>query len=171
MVQFFSYAGPYTITGYWNGARIGSTIATASSTYTTVDLSTNIDFVNIDEIRLSGFGGSNVILNVDEITIGMAVGSNTAPIASSFTSVNGLFENLTHVFSTSDFGYSDGDGDVLIHVLMESIPAAGTLYVDANNDDAYDAGEEVGKSAKPIWMSVIFSISKTEVLIPLFSLR
>ncbi|MBL6449373.1 gliding motility-associated C-terminal domain-containing protein [Fulvivirga sp. 29W222] len=145
-VQFFSFAGTYTITSYRDGTPIGSVNATASSTYTTVDLSANTNFDNIDEIRLSGFGGSNVTLNVDEILIAAASSPNAAPTASSFTAANGPYENLTYTFSTADFGYSDSDGDVLSHVLIESIPGSGTLYVDADNDDLYDAGEEVSVS-------------------------
>ncbi|RUA33810.1 MAG: hypothetical protein DSY77_08365, partial [Bacteroidetes bacterium] len=141
-VQFFSFAGTYTITAYKDGTPVGSTIATAASTYGTVDLSGNTDFDNIDEIRLTGFGGSNVTLNIDEISISAAVG-NTPPTASSFTASNGPYEDLTYTFSTSDFGYSDGDGDPLNNLLIESVPSAGTLYVDADNDDTYDGGEEL----------------------------
>ncbi|MCS5491767.1 MBG domain-containing protein [Algoriphagus limi] len=142
-VQFFSFAGSFTITAYKDGASQGSVTATASSTYTEINLSANSNFNNIDEIRLSGFGGSNVTLNVDEITISAASIPNTPPTASSFTVSNGPFENLTYTFSTSDFGYSDSDGDPLDNIRVESVPSAGTLYVDADNDDTYDAGEEM----------------------------
>ncbi|WP_208112459.1 beta strand repeat-containing protein, partial [Sunxiuqinia elliptica] len=69
--------------------------------------------------------------------------SNTAPSASSFTANNGPYENLTYTFNTADFGYSDTDGDPLDHLVIESVPAAGVLYVDADNDDSYDSGEQV----------------------------
>ncbi|MGR3810140.1 choice-of-anchor D domain-containing protein [Jiulongibacter sp. NS-SX5] len=71
---------------------------------------------------------------------GFTIGGNP-PTASSFPST--AYENLTFTFSTSDFGYTDGDSDPLDHVLIESIPAAGTLYLDADNDDLFDGGETV----------------------------
>lgn len=75
------------------------------------------------------------------VTVNVQVPSNSAPTASSFTA--GPYEGLSHTFATSDFGYSDGDSDTISHLLIEAAPAAGTLYVDADNDDSYDAGEEV----------------------------
>ncbi|WP_343858626.1 Calx-beta domain-containing protein [Fulvivirga kasyanovii] len=86
----------------------------------------------------SNFPGSNPVFTIST--------PNTPPTASSFTAANGPYENLTYTFSTSNFGYTDGDGDPLSHVLIESVPGAGTLYVDADNDDVYDGGEEVSVS-------------------------
>jgi len=154
VVQFFNFAGVYTITSYKDGVVVGSTTATASSTYGIVDLSGNTDFDNIDEIRLTGFAGSNVTLNIDEITISAAAIPNITPTASNFTASNGPYEDLTYTFSTSDFGYSDGDGDPLDHVLIEALPGAGTLYVDADSDGGYDGGEE---------LSVSDQVSKTDL--------
>jgi len=141
VVRFFNFAGVYTITSYKDGVPVGSTTATAVSTYSVVDLSANTNFDNIDEIRLTGFGGISVTFQVDEITISAAATPNTAPTASSFTASNGPYEDLTYTFSTSDFGYSDGDGDPLNNILIESVPSAGTLYVDADNDNNLDGGE------------------------------
>lgn len=72
--------------------------------------------------------------------------SNTAPTASGFKAANGPYENLTYSFTTSDFGYSDSDFDPLSNLVISALPAAGTLYVDADNDDTYDGGEEVSLS-------------------------
>ncbi|MEM7551614.1 MAG: Calx-beta domain-containing protein [Bacteroidota bacterium] len=73
----------------------------------------------------------------------VSTSSNSAPTASSFTAANGPFEDLTYTFATADFGYMDGDGDPLSNLLLETIPAAGTLYVDADNDDTFDGGEQL----------------------------
>ncbi|MBL3658255.1 beta strand repeat-containing protein [Fulvivirga sediminis] len=142
--QFYNFAGSYVIDAYRNGVSVGSASASASSSFTVVDLSANTNFQNIDEFRFTNFGGSNVTIIIDEITISPAVASNTPPSASSFTASNGPFENLTYTFSTADFSYNDSDGDPLNQILLENIPTAGTLYVDADNDDSYDGGEEVG---------------------------
>ncbi|WP_375580422.1 hypothetical protein ABWH96_05130 [Marivirga tractuosa] len=88
VVQFFNFAGVYTITSYKDGVPVGSTTATAVSTYSVVNLSANTNFDNIDEIRLTGFGGSSVTFQVDEITISAAATPNTVPTASSFTASN-----------------------------------------------------------------------------------
>ncbi|MCR9229061.1 MAG: hypothetical protein NXH90_16700 [Flavobacteriaceae bacterium] len=107
--------------------------------------------IAVDEIELTA-GGFEPIF-IDNFS-GTVAAVNTPPTASSFTAPNGPYENLTYTFSTSDFGYSDGDGDILDHVLIESTPTAGTLFVDADNDDAFDGGEAV---------SVNDHISKTDL--------
>ncbi|MFY0690270.1 MAG: tandem-95 repeat protein, partial [Cyclobacteriaceae bacterium] len=45
--------------------------------------------------------------------------------------------------ATSGFGYTDPDGDALDHVTIASLPASGTLFLDANGDGKLDAGEEI----------------------------
>ncbi len=112
--QFFSFAGTYTITAYKDGASIGSTTATASSSYTTVDLSANTDFDNIDEIRLSGFGGSNVTLNIDEISISAAVSPNNAPTISlqdTESSTNSTTAITFNAGNSNLISIADVDGD------------------------------------------------------------
>ena len=49
----------------------------------------------------------------------------------------------TYVFTASDFGYSDIDGDAFSSVLFSGVPTAGTLFVDANNDNIVDGGEAI----------------------------
>ncbi|WP_200978007.1 MBG domain-containing protein [Echinicola sp. 20G] len=96
--------------------------------------------VAINDNGNTGSGGS--MSDTGSMTITITAG-NASPTAAGFVATNGPYENLTYTFSTSDFGYTDGDGDALDHVLIESIPAAGTLYVDADNNDIYDGGEAV----------------------------
>jgi len=74
-------------------------------------------------------------------------GSNTAPTASGFSTSSGPYQNLAYTFSTSDFGYADADSDPIDHIRVTAIPASGTLYVDADNGNDYDAGEEVANGA------------------------
>ncbi|MGB3465823.1 MAG: Ig-like domain-containing protein, partial [Cyclobacteriaceae bacterium] len=45
--------------------------------------------------------------------------------------------------ATIDLGYSDPDGDGLFSIDIKSLPAVGTLYLDANGNGLPDAGEEV----------------------------
>ncbi|TBW25879.1 cadherin-like domain-containing protein [Gramella sp. KN1008] len=66
---------------------------------------------------------------------------NTPPTASSFTA--NPYEGLTYTFNTSDFGYADTDGDILDYLVIETLPSAGTLYLDTNENDLYDSGEEI----------------------------
>jgi len=70
---------------------------------------------------------------------------NNPPTSSSF--VANPTEGITHFFSTADFPYNDADGDPLDHVLVDTVPVAGTLYLDANNNDSFNAGEELTDGA------------------------
>lgn len=75
------------------------------------------------------------------VTVNTQLPANAAPTASSFTASPGPYEDLTYTFATSNFSYSDSDGDPLSHVRITNLPGAGTLYVDADNDNTFDAGE------------------------------
>ncbi|MFB9210303.1 MBG domain-containing protein [Echinicola jeungdonensis] len=127
-----------TVQGYRSSSSVGS-----PQTVSNGDIKSLTFNVTVDEVHISS--SDFFLVNIDEFS-GEIVASNSAPTASSFTASNGPYENLTYTFSTSDFGYSDGDGDVLDHLLIESVPGSGTLYVDADNDDVYDGGEEVSTS-------------------------
>ncbi|MFN4764668.1 Ig-like domain-containing protein, partial [Gillisia sp. Q332] len=52
-------------------------------------------------------------------------------------------EDTVLTIATSDFGYTDADGDVLSSVSVTALPVAGILYLDANDNDSYDSGEEL----------------------------
>ncbi|WP_335964730.1 MBG domain-containing protein [Galbibacter sp. PAP.153] len=96
--------------------------------------------VSINDNGNTGSGGNLSDTGTMAITI---TAGNTSPTAASFVAANGPYENLTYVFGTGDFGYSDSDGDALDHLIIKSLPTAGTLYMDADNDDTYDGGEEL----------------------------
>ena len=53
-------------------------------------------------------------------------------------------EDTVKVFGSSDFTFSDVDsGDSISGVKITTLESAGILYVDADNDDTYDSGEDV----------------------------
>ncbi len=140
-------AGAFTDRSIINFSSAGISL-TSGQTYTwsvttgTISTRATNSSVYADGIAFSGatgFASNDFLFSVD---IGAAA-ANTAPTASSFTATGGPVENQTFTFATSDFNYNDTDGDPLDHVLIEATPAAGTLYVDADNDDTYDGGEEL----------------------------
>ncbi|WMN12616.1 Calx-beta domain-containing protein [Marivirga salinae] len=149
-IEFFLGTTTYTITGYRDGAPVSGAVfseAVVNAQAKTIDVSSDTDFENIDEFRFTfSTSPSSSSITIEDITISAAAAANTPPTATSFTAANGPYENLTYTFSTSDFGYSDGDGDPINHLLIESLPGAGTIYVDADNDDTYDGGEELSVS-------------------------
>lgn len=112
--------------------------------YQNYNFSSQSGFSNITSFTISG---GNIVVDLDDLSYTIP-SANTPPTASSFTAANGPYENLTYTFSTANFGYLDSDGNPLSHVLIESIPAAGTLYVDVNGNDAYNAGEEVSVNSQ-----------------------
>lgn len=71
--------------------------------------------------------------------------ANTAPTAQGF-SIDPV-ENSTYTFATGDFSYTDIDGDTLDHVLIEVLPVNGILYLDANNNDLFDGGEQLNNGS------------------------
>ncbi len=89
-------------------------------------------------LTVSAPGGYTTINAVRIRSVGTP---NTPPTASGFSA--NPTEGVTHIFSTSDFSYNDADADPLNHVLIEQLPGAGTLYVDSNNNDAFDSGEQL----------------------------
>ena len=54
--------------------------------------------------------------------------ANDAPLATDLTFT--IADTAHHVFTTSDFGYTDTEGDALAKILVTSLPAKGTLVVD-----------------------------------------
>ena len=52
-------------------------------------------------------------------------------------------EDVTKMFASGDFTYSDVDSESISHVKITTLETSGTLFVDADNDDTYDGGEDV----------------------------
>tara|TARA_B100000700_G_scaffold301335_1_gene370491 strand:+ start:6395 stop:16000 length:9606 start_codon:yes stop_codon:yes gene_type:complete len=67
---------------------------------------------------------------------------NDAPTISSNPSVT-TNEDVQYSFSLSNFNYSDVDDDALSLVKITDLESAGTFYLDADNDDNYDSGEDI----------------------------
>jgi hypothetical protein len=83
----------------------------------------------------------------DSIGITVISAGNTPPTAASFTVSAGPYDNRVYTFTTGDFGYTDADGDALNHLLIEAVPTAGTLYVDADNSDSLTGTEALSNGA------------------------
>lgn len=83
----------------------------------------------------------------DSIGITVLPAGNNLPTAASFTVSAGPYDNQVYTFSTADFGYNDADGDALSHLLIEAVPTAGTLYVDADNSDSLTGAEALSNGA------------------------
>ncbi|SEW29757.1 Por secretion system C-terminal sorting domain-containing protein [Roseivirga pacifica] len=115
----------------YTGTLTGTVSVVRAAIHNPANWTTNQSPINIAANQYSGI---NITPDV----------SNNAPTASAFTA--NPSENLTYTFSTNDFGYNDSDSDPLDHVLIESVPTNGTLYLDADNDDVFDAGETVSVS-------------------------
>ncbi len=71
--------------------------------------------------------------------------NNVAPTASDFTATS-IYKGIPYVFST-DFGYSDVDEDDMVKIAVNLVPSEGILYLDEDNGDDYDAGEELSNGA------------------------
>lgn len=83
----------------------------------------------------------------DSIGITVLPAGNTPPTAASFTVSAGPYDNQVYTFTTADFDYNDADGDALSHLLIEAVPTAGTLYVDADNSDSLTGAEALSNGA------------------------
>ena len=112
----------------YTGTLTGTVSVVRAAIHNPANWTTNQSPINIAANQYSGI---NITPDV----------SNNAPTASAFTA--NPSGNLTYTFSTNDFGYNDSDSDALDHVLIEAVPTNGTLYLDANSNDTFDAGEAV----------------------------
>ena len=75
--------------------------------------------------------------NTATITVN-ASGQNDAPTAADNAVTTN--EDTDHTFSASEFGFTDVDGDSLVHVTIETLPTEGTLLLDGV---AVSAGDEI----------------------------
>ncbi|TDK50633.1 beta strand repeat-containing protein, partial [Algoriphagus formosus] len=136
------------IEGFNGGASTGSQTIGPLRFGNGVTTNLNSSFDNVTSVVLTDEGSSFGFDAIfDSFVFSAAIASNTAPTASSFTASNGPFENLVYTFSTSDFGYNDGDGDPLNNLLIESAPGSGTLFVDSNGNNLLDGGEVLSASS------------------------
>ncbi|WP_034042884.1 T9SS type A sorting domain-containing protein [Wocania ichthyoenteri] len=96
-------------------------------------------------MNLSNWEYHNSVVQAPVGTSFTITGGNAAPTASNFTATPS--QNSVHTFATADFSYSDGDSDPIAHLRITAIPGNGTLYVDANANDAYDSGEQLANGS------------------------
>ncbi len=101
------------------------------------------NFTNITSLEIINGNASGVHFIVDDITVRVPNG-NAAPTA--LNNILSIDEDTLLVIDTSDFGYSDVDGDTLSHIFLVELPTSGTLFLDADEDDQYDSGEELSQT-------------------------
>ncbi len=82
----------------------------------------------------------NTLNNVVNYTVNLG---NNPPTATDFF-INDSYEGLAYTFTTSQFGYSDADGDPLSLIRITSVPGFTAVFVDANNDNTFEIDERVG---------------------------
>ncbi|GAB0057809.1 hypothetical protein SIID45300_02141 [Candidatus Magnetaquicoccaceae bacterium FCR-1] len=70
---------------------------------------------------------------------------NDAPTAANKTL--SLAEDGRLTLQASDFGFADIDGDALASVTLTTLPGAGSLWLDADQDGSLDAGEALSQGA------------------------
>ena len=67
---------------------------------------------------------------------------NDAPTISSNPSIT-TNEDVQYTYSLSNFNYADDDNDAISLVKITGLESTGILYLDADNDDTYDSGEDI----------------------------
>ncbi|WP_292933298.1 cadherin-like domain-containing protein [Noviherbaspirillum sp.] len=88
----------------------------------------------------TGNGGVDLDASPNTMTIDVT-GVNDAPAGTDKTVA--VLENGSYIFTATDFGFSDSDGNALLSVKVATLPAAGTL---TNNGVAVNAGDFVSKA-------------------------
>lgn len=129
-IEFYANASPdasgygegQTYLGYANVATDGAGNATINAT-----LSTNVAAgVSISATATATNAGYGSFGNTSEFSaVIAATPPNSAPAGS-----NGAItatENLTYIFSGSEFGFTDSDGNSMLRVWFDTLPSAGTL--------------------------------------------
>ncbi len=78
--------------------------------------------------------------NLPDTFTGSLFSTNNAPTAASFTA-SPVYQGTAYAFSTSDFSYSDTDGDPLNHIRIVTVPAQGSLWLDSAGSNTINGGE------------------------------
>ncbi|MCB2423463.1 Ig-like domain-containing protein, partial [Thalassolituus alkanivorans] len=78
--------------------------------------------------------------NLPDTFTGSLFSTNNAPTAASFTA-SPVYQGTAYAFSTSDFSYSDTDGDPLNHIRIVTVPAQGSLWLDSDGSNTINGGE------------------------------
>ncbi|TAJ12651.1 choice-of-anchor D domain-containing protein [Marinilabiliaceae bacterium JC017] len=155
-VTFAITGGTFTIgetnITFSNGAN-GSSLFTASGTLaainTALDAATYTPTPNLNGVNAGviSFISNDGTTDSNEASVSFDITPvNDAPTASDFTAPS-IIKGIPFVFSPTNFGYSDVDGDDMVKISVNQVPSEGILYVDADNGDDYDSGEELSNGA------------------------
>ncbi|PIQ41274.1 MAG: hypothetical protein COW58_02485, partial [Thalassolituus sp. CG17_big_fil_post_rev_8_21_14_2_50_53_8] len=126
--------------GYYDTAK-GSTIcnSTLSDCLTQIYNSANWTFAN----------NPSYPSNLPDTFTGSLFSTNNAPTAASFTA-SPVYQGTPYAFSTSDFSYSDTDGDPLNHIRIVTVPAQGSLWLDSDGSNTINGGESALSNGSPV---------------------
>ncbi|WPP49752.1 tandem-95 repeat protein [Catalinimonas niigatensis] len=94
--------------------------------------------VNINGVVTSGSDGYTTP-NANYTNDAVKIACNRAPTSANKTL--SASEDTPLLVSAADLGYNDPDGDVLSKITINTVPAPGTLFLDADTDGIVDAGE------------------------------
>jgi hypothetical protein len=137
---------------YWSDDNVMTTDMTCSTTPTLVFGSSNGTFQmavsNVEEklyfgemstgkIRKCNLDGSSPQDVVSISGVPMALSIPTVPPAPT------IYANETYTFELNDFLFSSIDKDLLTKIKITSLVIKGAIYLDVNNNNVVDAGEEV----------------------------
>ncbi|TVV42459.1 Ig-like domain-containing protein, partial [Thalassolituus sp. C2-1] len=87
--------------------------------------------------------------NLPDTFTGSLFSTNNAPTAASFTA-SPVYQGTAYAFSTSDFSYSDTDGDPLNHIRIVTVPAQGSLWLDSDGSNTINGGESAMSNGSPV---------------------
>ena len=120
-----------TLRGYPTSARNTAPSNTLLTSGIAVTLNASLFYsVSVRYITLGVFTNYSVKLG------------NNPPTASDFF-IDDIYEGLSYTLNTSQFGYSDADGDPLNLIRIVSTPSFVAIYIDANDNDTFEFSERV----------------------------
>ncbi|MCQ8857865.1 DUF4347 domain-containing protein, partial [Plesiomonas shigelloides] len=92
--------------------------------------------------QLTDSGGSNNTASPNLSCQVTVTAVNDAPVISNTSVSKTVNEDSVQTFNPADFGFSDADSiDTLQSITIVTAPAAGELFIDANNDGVRDSGD------------------------------
>ncbi|TRX48378.1 T9SS type B sorting domain-containing protein [Fulvivirga sp. M361] len=114
-----------------------------TSARNTVPSNTVLTSGNVVTLNASRFYSVSVRFVVSGVLTHYSVKlGNNPPTARSFI-LNDSYQGLSYIFTASQFGYSDADGDPLSLIRITSFPGFTAVYIDANDNDTFELSERV----------------------------